>query len=119
MSEPSKVHIFISKGRFQSMEQLRKFVDETYTEDGDTEPSPFNNEVRISSFSPDHLQAIHKPQAVPVRELLATAPHADQFLTKVTAEKVANVAICVYAPNVVRSPSSASIEYLGAFDYTE
>jgi hypothetical protein len=39
------VHVLISTGRFKSSHEMRSYIDETYTDDGDGIPSAFMREV--------------------------------------------------------------------------
>jgi len=112
-----KVHIFISTGRFRSFEEMREFIDETYTEDGDGVPSAFMREVGLSEYEPDCIEAIHEDKPTSLAELLAGASYDDQWLSKLDGKHLADSAICVFAPNRVSHPRRSSLEYLGAFDY--
>ena len=44
------VHVFTSTGRFRSLEELRAYVDATYTADGDGIPSAFMEEVDLRAY---------------------------------------------------------------------
>jgi hypothetical protein len=112
-----KVHLFISTGRFHSFEEMREFIDETYTADGDGVPSPFMREVGLSDYEPGCIEAIHEGKPMTLAELLSGASYDDQWLPKVDGKRVADSAICVFAPNRLRHPQCSSLEYLGAFDY--
>ena len=112
-----KVHVFINTGRFRSFEELREFVDETYTEDGDGVPSPFMREVGLTEYEPACIEAIHGEAPTTVAALLAGASYADQWLAKVDGSRVADSAICVFAPNRVAHPRGSSLEYVGAYAY--
>lgn len=113
-----KVYVFISTGRFRSFEEMREFVDKTYTEDGDGVPSPFMREVGLSDYEPGCIEAIHKTKPITVTELLAGASFNDQWLPKLDGERLADSAICVFSPNRLRFPTNSSLEFLGEFDYT-
>jgi hypothetical protein len=111
------VHIFISTARFHSFEEMREFIDETYTKDGDGVPSPFMREVGLTHYEPDCIEAVHKAQPVGLTELLAGASYEDQWIAKLDRQLVADSAICVFAPNRLNHPTRSSLEYVGAFDY--
>ena len=113
------VHIFISTGRFRSFDQMRDYIDETYTEDGDEVPSAFMDEVGLSEYEPGCIEAIpsESGRPVPLLELLAGASYSDQWLPQLEGSRLADAAICVFAPNQVERPGECSLEYLGAYKY--
>lgn len=113
------VHVFISTGRFRSFEEMREFVDERYTEDGDGIPSEFMREVELSEYEPGCIEAINSEsgQPVPLSELLAGASYWNQWLQKIDGSRLADAAICVFAPNQLARPECCSLEYVGAFPY--
>src|SRR6476646_6990985 len=109
------MHVFISTGRFRSPEEIRAFVDPTYTEDGDRVPSAFMREVQLSSHDPDFIEAVHRERPVPLPELLAGASWAKQWLPLLGDGRRANAAVCVFGPNRVGRPEGSALEYCGAF----
>jgi hypothetical protein len=111
------VHIFISTGRFPSFDEIRVYIDETYTEDGDGVPSAFMREVGLSEYEPACIEAIpsESGMAVPLSVLLADASYSDQWLPDLDESRGADAAICVFAPNRIEDPEGCSLEYLGAF----
>jgi hypothetical protein len=113
------VHVFISTGRFRSFEDMRAFIDQTYTEDGDGIPSAFMREVGLSGYEPACIEAIFSEsgQAVPQSELLPGASYSEQWLSSLDKTRVADAVICVFAPNQVARPQNSSLEYVGAFGY--
>lgn len=111
------VHVFISKDRFHSFDEMRRFVEETYTEDGDGIPSPFMREIGLSGYEPGCIECMHRPQPVTLAELLAGASYSEQWLPSVDRPRLADAAICVFVPNKVRHPHGSSLEYIGAFEY--
>lgn len=112
-----KVHIFISTGRFHAFEEMRAFIDQTYTDDGDGIPSPCMEEVGLSDYEPGCIEAIRSDHPVPLRDLLANASYADQWRPHLPESETADAAICVYEPNQVEHPNHTSLKYIGAFDY--
>jgi hypothetical protein len=114
-----RVHIFISTGRFRSFDQMRDYIDETYTEDGDEIPSTFMEEVGLSEYEPDCIEAVSSETGgpVPLAELLAEASYSEQWLARLDGSRLADAAICVFAPNEVERPGDCSMEYLGAYEY--
>jgi hypothetical protein len=96
---------------------MRAFIDETYTEDGDGVPSPFMREVGLSGYEPGCIEAVHEGAPTPLATLLAGAAYADQWLAKLEGDRVADSAICVFAPNRVARPRASSLEFVGAYDY--
>jgi hypothetical protein len=113
------VHVFISTDRFRSFEELRAFIDQTYTEDGDGVPSAFMGEVGLSGYEPGCIEAIvsESGKAIPLAELLAGMSYSDRWLTGVGGSRLADAAICVFAPNELRNPEGSSLEYIGAFRF--
>jgi len=67
----SDVHLFISTGRFKSFRDMRKFIDPTYTDDGDEVPSTFMREVGLWQFEPGCIEAIYKQVPTELVDLLA------------------------------------------------
>lgn len=114
-----KVHVFVSTGRFRTFEEMQEFIDQTYTDDGDGVPSPFMLEVGLSEYEPDCIEVIFAGQPTPLAELLAGSSYEDQWLPKLDGKRVADSAICVFAPNLLSHPQRSSLEYVGAFDYVE
>ncbi|MEU1182501.1 hypothetical protein ABZ464_33640 [Streptomyces sp. NPDC005820] len=122
MTEASVVHVFLSRGRFSSSEDIRDHVDEMWSENGDAEPSVFMGEAGIAEFEPMCVEAIHAQDSghlVPVvpEVLLRGASYADQWLPQVESIEPADAALCVFAPNVVANPHGTSLHYLGRFTY--
>ena len=111
------VHVFISTGRFRSFAEMRAYVEKTYTPDGDGVPSVFIGEVGLSDYEPACIECVHRPRAIPLKELLAGASYADQWLPTLDDSRLADSAVCAFAPNVVRNPGRCSLEYVGAFHY--
>ncbi|MER7585524.1 hypothetical protein [Kitasatospora sp. NPDC097691] len=122
MTEASVVHIFLSRGRFSSFEDIRDYVDEGWSENGDAEPSVFMGEAGIAKLEPMCVEVIHaqddghRAPVVP-EVLLREASYADQWLPQVKSTEPADAAICVFAPNVVTNPHGTSLHYLGRFTY--
>ena len=113
-----RVHVFVSTGRFRSFAQMRKFIDQTYTEDGDGVPSDFMREVGLYDYEPGCIEAIHRRRPAKLATLLKDASYADQWLPKIKdAGRTADAAICVYHPNRVRHPRRTSLEYVGGFEF--
>jgi hypothetical protein len=112
------VHVFVSTGRFRSFKEMRAFIDETYTEEGDGVPSAFIREVGLSGYEPGCIEAIYCVQPVSLSELLAGASYADQWLPQLDGFHRADAAICVFEPNAVAHPQRSSLDYIGAFEYS-
>ncbi|GLR12493.1 hypothetical protein GCM10007907_12830 [Chitinimonas prasina] len=115
----TSVHVFISTNRFNSFGELREYIDETYTEDGDGIPSQFMIETGLNGYEPMCIEAILSNSGHPARldELLRDSSYADQWLPQLDRDKTADAAICVFSPNQLTTPASASIEYLGCLAY--
>ena len=114
-----KVHVFLSTGRFRSFDEMREYIDPLYTQEGDAIPSAFIREIGLSGYEPMCIEAIpsESGSAAPLSELLVGASWSDQWLAHVDGSRLADAAICVFAPNRVDHPSGSSLEYVGAFDY--
>lgn len=116
-SHTDTVHVFISTGRFRSFAEMRSFVEETSTEEGDGVASEFGREVSQSWYEPACMECLLVSEPVLAVELLASTSYSDQWLPKLTTSEVADAAICVFSPNVVDHPEKSSLKYLGAFTY--
>lgn len=120
VTEASVVHVFLSRGRFSSEEDIRDYIDQRWSESGDAEPSVFMGEAEIAEFTPMCVEAIHAQDVghlapVPPPVLLREASYADQWLSQVESAELADAAICVFAPNLVTNPHGTSLRYLGQF----
>lgn len=113
------VHVFISTGRFRSFNEMRAYIDKTYTEDGDGVPSSFIREVDLSEYEPGCIEAVNSRSGspVPLRDLLRGASYSDQWLPCLDGARLADAAICAFAPNRLARPECCSLEYVGAFAY--
>jgi hypothetical protein len=113
------VHVFISSGRFCTIDEMRAYIDETYTDDGDGLPSEFIDEVALDEYEPHCIEAIVSSTGapLPLSELLIGASFHEQWLPQVDGSRTADAAICVYPPNIVDDPEGCSLEYVGAFNY--
>jgi hypothetical protein len=111
------IHVFISTGRFRSMEELRAFINPTYKEDGEQVPSAFMREVQFLRCDPDFIEAFHREGPVPLPELLAGTSWADQWLSQLGGGRLADAAVCVFGLNRMGRPEDSSLEYCGAFGY--
>src|SRR3954467_752650 len=108
------LHIFSSLGRFHSFEEIRRFIDMTYTADGDGIPSPLIEEVKLSNYEPACIEAIFTASPTPLAEILARFSYADQWAVNVSESRLADSVICIFEPNEVRNPKGCSLEYCGA-----
>src|SRR5688572_5214507 len=108
------VHLFACTGRFKSFEEMREFIDPQYVEDEygevDSIPSPFMQEVDLTSYEPMCIEAIHSDETRPLPELLEGVSYGDQWVPQVPQSEVADAAICVYDPNIVGRPSGCSLD---------
>ena len=111
------VHIFAARGRFSSLEAIRKFVDPTYSEDGDCIASLFMREVSFQTFEPMCIEAVHSKTAKPLAELLDGASYCEQWLPSLAASFEADSAVCVFSPNVLLHPEKSSLRYFGSCSY--
>jgi hypothetical protein len=103
------VHVFVSAGRFRSLEERRAFIDPKYTEDGDGVPSCFMREVELSGSEPGCIEAIHRGQAWPLPELSAAASYTDQWAPQPARLQCADDAICMFEPNRLAHPARSSL----------
>jgi len=111
------LHLFISKGRFNSEEELDQYIKPEYTDDGDKINSPFMKEVGLSSFEPGCIEATFESEECEIIELLEGSSYEEQWLNSVPENLKANVAVTVYEPNVLTSPNLCTLEYLGGYNY--
>ena len=111
------VHVFVSIGRFRSFDEMRTFVEQTYTEEGDGIPSPFAVEVVQLWYEPGCIECLHRPTPIPVLVLFAEASYSDQWLPTLASSEIADAAICVFTPNVIEQPAGTSLKYMGTFKY--
>ena len=111
------LHLFVGSGRFVSFEEIRRFVDPTYTQDGDMVPSEFMKEVQLEAFEPACIEVVWEPRSRPLSELLRETSWADQWLPHVDHALSASEAICVFEPNRVRIPTDTSLKYCGSYRY--
>jgi hypothetical protein len=117
------VHVFVTTGRFRSFDEMRAYIDPVYDEDDDEDggstPSPFMTEVGLTRYEPMCIEAVPSTSGhpVPLAALLAAASYADQWLHRLDVGRLADAAVCVFAPNEVARPEGCSLEHLGAFEY--
>lgn len=88
-----RVHVFACTGRFGSFDEMRDFIDMSYTEDGDGVRSPFIREVELRHYEPGCIEAIHRPAPTPLKQLLERASYADQWLIQLDTWDSADAAI--------------------------
>ena len=111
------VHIFAVRDRFSSLEAIRKFVDPTYSEDGDCIDSSFMREVGFQTFEPMCIEVVHSGTAKSLAELLDGASYCEQWLSSLTASFEADSAVCVFSPNVLVHPERSSLRYCGSCSF--
>jgi len=113
------VRVFISTGRFRSVVEMREYVDQTYTEDGDAIPSTFMREVELHDYEPMAIEAIasDSERPVPVAALLAHCSWAQRWLPALDGARTADAAICVFSPNLVPYPERCSLQHLGVVHF--
>ena len=111
------VHVFTATGRFNSFEQMRSFIDQTYTEDGDGIPSAFMEEIGLRCYEPMCIEAYHSECIQGLRHLLNGSSYGEQWLSQVDVNEIADSAICVFPPNTVSHPNNSSLKYIGGFTF--
>ena len=114
-----RVHVFISTGRFRSFDEMRQFIDQNYTDDGDGIDSEFMTEIGFREYEPSCIEAIlsESGEPVPLRQLLQGASYCEQWLMEIDGTLLADAAICVFSPNEIEQPHDCSMEYVGEFHY--
>ena len=113
------VHVFISIGRFGSFEEMREYVDQTYTEDGEAIPSAFMREVELHDYEPMAIEAVPSDSGRPVTvaALLAHCAWAGRWLPALDGARTADAALCVFSPNLVPYPERCALEHLGVVHF--
>jgi hypothetical protein len=114
------VHVFACVGRFTSEEDARRFVDVTYSVDGDAVLSRFLREVQVDEFEyePGCIEVVYSGVSLPIRQLLRDASWAEQWVAQLDPARRADTAICVFPPNRIARPHASSLDYCGAFSYS-
>jgi hypothetical protein len=114
------VHLFASSGQFSSFDEMRRFIDQTFSEDGDGIASEFMREAGLDNgYEPSCIEAYWTAATIDVGSLLAGASYGDQWVHLIPPDVTANAAICVFEPNRMRTPENASLTYLGSFPFDE
>jgi hypothetical protein len=113
----ASVYIFAALGRFKSVAEMRQFIDMTYTEDGDGIDSAFIREVGLSAYEPNCIEAVWSESPKPLKQLLQGASYCDQWLPGLSISDVADLAICVFEPNMILHPERSSLRYCGVYTY--
>ncbi len=111
------VHIFAARDRFNSLEAIRKFIDPTYSEDGDRIDSSFMREVGFKTFEPMCVEVIHCETPKPLAELLDGVSYCEQWLPDLAVSFEADSVVCVFSPNVLLHPEKSSLRYCGSCSY--
>ena len=76
----SLVHVFTSTQRFSSLADMQRFVDPTYSSNGDMIPSRFMKEAALTGYEPACIEAIFSPESKSVVQLLTEASYCEQWL---------------------------------------
>ncbi|MGC4042716.1 MAG: immunity 22 family protein [Armatimonas sp.] len=113
------VHVFISTGRFSSFEEMRAYIDKSYTEDGEGIDSPFLIETGLENYDPMCIESVSSEtgKPVPIATLLLGASWLGQWLPQFDGKRLADAAICVFLPNTLEHPEGCSLEYLGKANF--
>ena len=112
------VHIFCCSNRFTTDDSFAQFIEPTYTDDGDILDSEFMREIGLSDdYEPMAIERMLLNETAPVSTAITDCSYSAQFVDQIPLETVADAIICVYTPNIPRTPSSTSLSYIGAFTY--
>jgi hypothetical protein len=109
------VHVFVSSGRFATLDDIRRFIEPTYT-DGECIESLFNEEVGLEDYTPVCFESVIQAEPMGLAELLLVS-YSEQWMHLLDPTVRACEAICVYTPNRVTRPQGSSMLYCGAFPY--
>jgi hypothetical protein len=117
MDEFSSVHIFVSCGRFADADELAHFVEPDYTEEGDLIPSQFMAEIGLESYEPMTIEREFYRRPIELLSALPAFSYANQFPLVRLDQTIVDTIICVYSPNIVRTPNRSSLDYVGVFRF--
>ncbi|WP_152615197.1 immunity 22 family protein [Janthinobacterium lividum] len=116
------VHVFACNGRFPGWESLQAYLAPTYTEDGETVPSPFFLETGLTCYEPACVESAMLAAPVPLVKLLDGVSYGDSWLAQACADAeaqgvLADTSVCVFAPNQLAHPQRSSLHYVGSYRY--
>lgn len=116
------VHVFACNGRFPGWEALQAYLAPTYTEDGETVPSPFFLETGLTGYEPACVESAMLAAPVPLAQLLDGVSYGDSWLAQACADAeaqgvLADTSVCVFAPNQLAQPQRSSLHYVGSYRY--
>ena len=109
-------YVFVASGRFASFDEIRRFTEPTYTDDGEYVESPFNAEVGLENYTPLCFECVYESEPMALGALLRVS-YSEQWIHLLDPTVHASEAICVYAPNAVTRPERSSMRFCGAFSY--
>nr|WP_269462248.1 hypothetical protein [Janthinobacterium lividum] len=94
----------------------------TYTEDGETVPSPFFLETGLTGYEPACVESALLAAPVPLAQLFDGVSYGDSWLAQACADAVAqgvlaDTSVCVFAPNQLAHPQRSSLHYVGSYRY--
>ncbi|MBR7634723.1 immunity 22 family protein [Janthinobacterium lividum] len=116
------VHVFACNGRFPGWEALQAYLAPTYTEDGETVPSPFFLETGLTGYEPACVESAMLAAPVPLAQLLDGVSYGDSWLAQACTDAeaqgvLADTSVCVFAPNQLAHPQRSSLHYVGSYRY--
>ena len=111
------VHIFIADKFALSEEEVSKYINASYTEDGDQVDSHFMSNTGLTHYEPCCIELQINSVSIPLSDLLAESSYADQWISKLPHNKHCRTAVCVYEPNIITNPLKSKLDYVGCYNY--
>jgi len=105
----SKVHLFISSNSFNSEEEMDCYINPTYDENSEKINSKFMNEVIISNYEPMCIEATYEKKSMLLEKLLEGSSYFEQWSKNIPTSIQANMAVCVFEPNLIISPGKSTL----------
>lgn len=115
MEKENVISIWI--GNFESEEAFAAFIEETFDEDGDMEPSPFMKAFEIEYINPDFQEVLFQDNLS--KDDLLQASYAESFIDKLDNHSLRGNSIVILYDfcYVGEKQEIENFRYLGSFDY--
>ncbi|MBU3024760.1 immunity 22 family protein [Zobellia galactanivorans] len=114
MEAQNKVSVFV--GNFSSEEDFKKFIKESFTEDGDIS-SELMNELKVD-FIDSQFQEIYFSENGISKDILNNFSYSENFISYIKRDLLEyNSIIFLYNFQFKKPQNLSKIELLGVFDY--